>query len=1224
MARFTMAIFFCCSMSLEAQVTIWNENFNSYPNGTLNGNGNGVSQAGWNSQSGAAINDGLLLASNTDDVGGSTFSNPIVWVTDPIDISGFTNVRFSLDTGAFDTGEFENSGGSRDRFNLQYRINGGNWTAVFNRSGSSSQPIDPFYEVTGLSGATLQLRARFHNTAENENYSIDNVLVTGLSTNPDQLPVLTVSGDQDYCPGSSLPVVESIQISDSDSSTAFQVVVQISAGFVPGEDLLQLTGSHPSISDTWNASRGILTLTGPAQLGAFEAAVRDVVYSSSASDPSGTRGILITVANADYLPLTGHYYQFISAPGITWTQARDAASAQRYYGLQGYLVTLTSQEESDFSTSQTTGMGWIGASDAAREGDWQWVTGPEAGTSFWSGGINGTELTFAFWNTGEPNNASASGGEDYAHITDPAVTTFPGSWNDLTNEGGNGVYASRGYIVEFGGISGDPELSVSGTTLITVSPAACDSCEAGNSAPLLDTELPTVFCSEDQLPPLNSFTSSSPPPGTSLTWSRNPDPLIVNGHLSDTEVNNPTPGTYFGFFYDSANSCASPTLEITLVRGQTPSITEVIPQESCGPSSLTLQANGSVPNSSSVPDIRWFNSETGGTPIFIGNLFTTPVLDTATTYWVEAFANGCASSPRLPIVADIIPLPDPGIASAGSSCSNAQFGPTAIDLDNRLEDADPGTWEVIEAPTSLTILPGNIVNFSGLPNGEYVFRYTTTTAQPPCSNQSVDVQITVTNCDEDTDGDGLLDGVEASLGTDPNDPDTDGDGIDDGAEVGTDPENPENEDGDDLIDALDSNIRDSDADGVNDQQDPANDNPCIPDIFSLGCDTDGDGISDGEERENGSDPLDPCSPNFSADCEPDPIDLEVLKSIDNPQAVIGDEVIFSIVLNNLADARAAAVQVGDFLETGFSYISHTTSAGAYNPQTGLWSIQEIAPQASESLEIRATVLANGVYTNTAELLESFPQDNNPSNDLSTVVLELGVPDGVDLVLEKYASVDGGRFQRGRVAPLTGSRVIFLVLVRNESNEGIVSNIRVEDFIGPVSESGFEYLYHVFSPIQGNSYNLETGNWTIQNLSPGQQAELRIAVTVPREGDFVNNARILSSLPPDEEQTNNFDSVEVDVNDPLVVPPGFVFNQFSPNGDGINDFLVIRDIATFPDNSIQVFNRYGQLVFEAQNIVEEQLWDGTQYGKQVPKGTYYYILDLGPEIGTTKGWIQLIR
>ena len=256
MTRISLVFWFLCALNLQAQVTIWNEDFNSYPNGTRTGSGDGVSQVSWNSQNGVAVNGGLILARNTRDGGGSTFSNPLVWITDPIDISGYSNVNFSVDTGAFETSEFENSGGSRDRFTFEYRIGGGIWTEVFNRSGSQSQPIAPSYTVSGLSGATLQLRARFHNTVDNENYSLDNVLVTGVATDTSQLPVLTVTGDQDYCPGTSLPVVESIQISDPDSSTVFQVAVRISSGFAPGEDLLLLTGSHPSITDTWNESQG--------------------------------------------------------------------------------------------------------------------------------------------------------------------------------------------------------------------------------------------------------------------------------------------------------------------------------------------------------------------------------------------------------------------------------------------------------------------------------------------------------------------------------------------------------------------------------------------------------------------------------------------------------------------------------------------------------------------------------------------------------------------------------------------------------------------------------------------------------------------------------------------------------------------------------------------------------------------------------------------------------
>ena len=122
----------------------------------------------------------------------------------------------------------------------------------------------------------------------------------------------------------------------------------------------------------------------------------------------------------------------------------------------------------------------------------------------------------------------------------------------------------------------------------------------------------------------------------------------------------------------------------------------------------------------------------------------------------------------------------------------------------------------------------------------------------------------------------------------------------------------------------------------------------------------------------------------------------------------------------------------------------------------------------------------------------------------------------------------------------------------------------------------------------------------------------------------NTASILSPEPGIGQEGNYQDSIIVEVNLPTAADPGFVFNQFSPNGDGVNDFLVVRDIGTFPSNSIQIFNRYGQPVYEASNMTNERVWDGIFDGEQAPEGTYYYILDLGPDREVVKGWIQLIR
>ena len=85
---------------------------------------------------------------------------------------------------------------------------------------------------------------------------------------------------------------------------------------------------------------------------------------------------------------------------------------------------------------------------------------------------------------------------------------------------------------------------------------------------------------------------------------------------------------------------------------------------------------------------------------------------------------------------------------------------------------------------------------------------------------------------------------------------------------------------------------------------------------------------------------------------------------------------------------------------------------------------------------------------------------------------------------------------------------------------------------------------------------------------------------------------------------NSDQVKVDV---LVsVDPKKIPNAFSPNNDGINDTWVIEEIANLPDCKVQVFNRWGQLVFSSNGFYKA--WDGKYNNKPLPYATYYYIIE----------------
>ncbi|MBC2844758.1 T9SS type B sorting domain-containing protein [Winogradskyella flava] len=288
-----------------------------------------------------------------------------------------------------------------------------------------------------------------------------------LAQNP---PNITATGNQFFCGDDPMPIVTQVSISDtSGESMLDEIFVQIATGYTLGSDVMFLEGSHPNISASWSTGEGLLTLSGPATFAEFENAIADVRFQTSESNFTQDKFFSINLGQANFLPATGHYYIYVSDIGISWAEALEAASQQTYFGLQGYLATITTAEEVQLTGEQAQGTGWIGGSDQLSEGVWRWESGPEAGQVFWNGTVSGSapDGMFEFWNNGEPNNL---GDEDYAHITDPNIGVL-GSWNDLTVTGSTdpaSPYHPKGYIVEFGGMDGDPTINVSASTIIVM------------------------------------------------------------------------------------------------------------------------------------------------------------------------------------------------------------------------------------------------------------------------------------------------------------------------------------------------------------------------------------------------------------------------------------------------------------------------------------------------------------------------------------------------------------------------------------------------------------------------------------------------------------------------------------------------------------------------------------------------------------------------------------
>ena len=98
-----------------------------------------------------------------------------------------------------------------------------------------------------------------------------------------------------------------------------------------------------------------------------------------------------------------------------------------------------------------------------------------------------------------------------------------------------------------------------------------------------------------------------------------------------------------------------------------------------------------------------------------------------------------------------------------------------------------------------------------------------------------------------------------------------------------------------------------------------------------------------------------------------------------------------------------------------------------------------------------------------------------------------------------------------------------------------------------------------------------------------------------------------------------DTVTVTVSNTVNVD---VINVFTPDGDGVNEFFVIRNLAAYKNLDLTVVNRWGNIIYQNDNYQND--WDGTWKGKPSDDGTYYYVIKEPNSGKTIKGPITILR
>ena len=353
-------------------------------------------------------------------------------------------------------------------------------------------------------------------------------------------------------------------------------------------------------------------------------------------------------------------------------------------------------------------------------------------------------------------------------------------------------------------------------------------------------------------------------------------------------------------------------------------------------------------------------------------------------------------------------------------------------------------------------------------------------------------------------------------------------------------------------------------------------------------------------------------------------DLSLTKEADNLTPNVGDIVEFTINLTNSGASNATGVIVTDIVPAGYTYQSHLSTAGVYNPVTGIWNTNGTIPNGTTEtlivlLQVNAPTGTAGEYTNTAEITASNQADPDstttddstvddyadglPDDDEASVTI---VPQSVDIAVTKVVSNE---------RPKVGDEIQFTISLSNLGMSD-ATNIGIEEIL----PNGYLYLS---SQASVGEYDPTDGFWEIAILASTDTATLTLTVKVLEEEAYLNTASLSYVDQIDLNDTNDSGSATIE---PTCLT---IYNEFSPNDDGVNEFFKIDCISRYPNNLLRVYNRWGNIVFEQQNY--NNTWTGISNGRAtvneqelLPVGTYYYILDLGDGSKPIADWLYINR
>lgn len=362
-----------------------------------------------------------------------------------------------------------------------------------------------------------------------------------------------------------------------------------------------------------------------------------------------------------------------------------------------------------------------------------------------------------------------------------------------------------------------------------------------------------------------------------------------------------------------------------------------------------------------------------------------------------------------------------------------------------------------------------------------------------------------------------------------------------------------------------------------------------------------------------------------------------------------DIITYEIYIKNTGSVALTNVVVTDFVPQATTFVRATNGVTPDGTNKLKWTIGSIAPGDKAQIEVQVAVAGDltgvSAITNTATVdlnngkdpinaLPSLPGDPDNPDPSHTVGPATSIPVVSQISFVNWeVALDVNGNELTEIGP--GETIYYVIYAKNTGNVAI-SELAVS---GAVPDGTKFSAVHDLGAWNGLAGTGGTLDWTVFNLTAGNTATLHFEVTVNDKLDALKNiiananARTVDTTVQSSHCEPGTPGCDGTGNTTVKIagsaPGFFVTNVVTPNGDGKNDYFVVRGLAAGNTNNpnatahakLYIFNRWGGTVY--QSLDYQNNWNASG----LSEGTYYYRLEVTQDDGTMqtlKGWVMIIR